>query len=433
MTALASGDPSDSLVSSLWEATATDRLLLPALRYERQPYDVLLVGAGYTGLSSALHLARAGARVCVLEARQPGWGASGRNGGQVNPSLRHDPDQLVALLKDRAEPLIHAIGGSADLVFELIERYDIDCQPVRQGWLQVSYNEAQVPLLHRRAQQWGARGYPVQMLDRQQLLQYTGTDLFRGGWLDQRAGSLQPLSYVRGLARAAQAEGAVIFGDSAVVRLQRDGAYWCADTATGGRVRASQVVLATNAYSDGLWPGLSRTFLAANSFIVATRPMPQAAAHILPDGQTLSTAQRLMVYLRKDPSGRVLLGGRGHFADPVRSEDFAHIEKALITLYPELVPLDVEYRWAGRVAITPDALPHVHCPAPGVTIALGYNGRGIAAATVMGRHIAALLIRHSSQDFPFPITSLSPVPLHGLQRFYISAAVAWYALLDRLQ
>ncbi|WP_409976522.1 NAD(P)/FAD-dependent oxidoreductase [Variovorax sp. CY25R-8] len=420
-----------TLPPSLWAATAPAAPPTPPLAGSRRA-DVLIVGAGFTGLSAALHLAEAGAKVCVLEAHEPGWGASGRNGGQVNPTLKHDPDELVRLYgAARAEPLIDAVSRSADLVFELIERHGIDCQPVRKGWLQVAYSQQHIAAMHARAEQWARRGAATQMLDRNEVAARLGTDAFAGGWLDGRAGGIQPLAYTRGLVRAAQAAGASVHGGSAVTALERRGTQWHATTASGASVVADQVLIATNGYTGGLWPGLSRTVLAANSFIVATAPLQGAAAHaILPGGETASTSQRLLLYFRKDAQGRLLMGGRGHFADPAGPADFAHLERSLELLFPQLGPLQYEYRWAGRIAVTRDFMPHVHTPAPGLTIALGYNGRGIALATSMGRHVAARLLQPGA-DFPYPVTPLRPIPLHGLQRFYIAAGVAWYSLLDR--
>ncbi|WP_422096181.1 NAD(P)/FAD-dependent oxidoreductase [Variovorax sp.] len=420
-----------TLPPSLWAATAPAAPPTPPLAGSRRA-DVLIVGAGFTGLSAALHLAEAGAKVCVLEAHEPGWGASGRNGGQVNPTLKHDPDELVRLYgAARAEPLIDAVSRSADLVFELIERHGIDCQPVRKGWLQVAYSQQHIAAMHARAEQWARRGAATQMLDRNEVAARLGTDAFAGGWLDGRAGGIQPLAYTRGLVRAAQAAGASVHGGSTVTALERRGTQWHATTASGASVVADQVLIATNGYTGGLWPGLSRTVLAANSFIVATAPLQGAAAHaILPGGETASTSQRLLLYFRKDAQGRLLMGGRGHFADPAGPADFAHLERSLELLFPQLGPLQYEYRWAGRIAVTRDFMPHVHTPAPGLTIALGYNGRGIALATSMGRHVAARLLQPGA-DFPYPVTPLRPIPLHGLQRFYIAAGVAWYSLLDR--
>jgi glycine/D-amino acid oxidase-like deaminating enzyme len=420
-----------TLPPSLWAATAPPAPPTPPLA-GAQRADVLIVGAGFTGLSAALHLAEAGTKVCVLEAHEPGWGASGRNGGQVNPTLKQDPDELVRTYgAARAEPLIDAVSRSADLVFELIERHGIDCQPVRKGWLQVAYSPKHIAAMHARAEQWARRGAATQMLDRNEVAARLGTDAFAGGWLDGRAGGIQPLAYTRGLVRAAQAAGASVHGGSAVTSLERRGTQWHATTASGASVVADQVLIATNGYTGGLWPGLSRTVLAANSFIVATAPLQGAAAHaILPGGETASTSQRLLLYFRKDAQGRLLMGGRGHFADPAGPADFAHLERSLALLYPQLGPLRYQYRWAGRIAVTRDFMPHVHTPAPGLTIALGYNGRGIALATSMGRHVAARLLQPGA-DFPYPVTPLQPFPLHGLQRFYIAAGVAWYSLLDR--
>lgn len=419
-------------MKSLWAATAPAAPQTPALA-ESLKVDVAIVGAGYTGLSTALHLAERGVSVCVLEANEPGWGASGRNGGQVNPTLKYDPDQLVQMYGvERAEPLINTVSNSADLVFNLIERHGIDCAPTRKGWMQVSYSEKGVAGLHARAEQWARRGVPVQRLDAGAVSARMGSQAFAGGWLDGRAGAIQPLAYARGLVRAAQAAGVRIHGQSAVTAMQQAGAGWKLQTASGAQVSAGQVVLATNGYSGDLWPGMAQSVLAANSFIVATRPLSGPGAEsILPGQETVSTAQRLLLYFRKDAHGRLLMGGRGLFEDPTGPADFAHLERSLALLFPQLGKLDFEYRWAGRIAITRDFMPHVHEPAPGLTLALGCNGRGIALCTSLGQQLAGRLC-DSHSDFAYPVTPLQRLPLHGLQRFYIGAGVAWYSLLDRL-
>ncbi|MGH2419883.1 NAD(P)/FAD-dependent oxidoreductase [Pseudomonas canadensis] len=419
-------------MKSLWSATAPSVVPTPALS-ESVKVDVAIVGAGYTGLSTALHLAERGVSVCVLEANEPGWGASGRNGGQVNPTLKYDPEQLVQMYGSaRAEPLISTISNSADLVFKLIEKHGIDCAPVRKGWMQVSYSEKGVAGLHVRADQWARRGVPVQRLDAAAVASRMGSDAFAGGWLDGRAGALQPLAYARGLVGAALAAGARIHGQSAVTGLQRQGSGWQLQTASGAQVTADQVVLATNGYSGNLWPGMAQSILAANSFIVATKPLTgHAAESILPGQETVSTAQRLLLYFRKDSHGRLLMGGRGLFNDPTSPTDFAHLERSLALLFPQLGPLEFEYRWAGRIAITRDFMPHVHEPAPGLTLALGCNGRGIALCTSLGQQLAGRLC-DGKAEFAYPVTALQRLPMHGLQRFYIGAGVAWYSLLDRL-
>lgn len=427
MTATTCGAP---MPDSLWAATAPPATPTPALQ-ESITTDVAIVGAGFTGLSAALHLAEAGARCCVLEAQEPGWGASGRNGGQVNPALKHDPDAIVRQLgSERGERLNDLIHRSADLVFDLIRRHGIACDARRSGWLQLAHSASALPGLASRASQWRRRGVNTVLLDRKEVARRVGSDAFAGGWFDPRAGSVHPLAYTRGLVRAALALGARIHGQTRVVAIDGAPGAYRLRTASGPEVRAERIVIATDAYTGALWPGLAQTLIAANSFIVATEPLGAAAAHILPDGESASNTQRLLLYFRRDAQGRLLMGGRGHFGEAQHAADFAHLERAVRLVFPELGTVRYQHRWAGRVAITRDFLPHVHEPAPGVTIAIGYNGRGIATGTAMGQQIAARLVR--DEAMAFPLTDIRPIPLHALQRLYVTLGVAWYSLLDRL-
>jgi glycine/D-amino acid oxidase-like deaminating enzyme len=422
-----------SLPDSLWAATATPATATPPLT-ESATFDVVIIGAGYTGLSTALHLAERGVRVCVLDAVEPGWGASGRNGGQVIPGLKYDPDELVRRYGETAgNALVEIVGGAADTVFDLIHRYGIDCAALRHGWIQPAHSAAMLETVVRRARQWEARGASVSVLDAKAVSQRVGTDAFVGGWVDHRAGSIQPLSYARGLARVAVGLGVTVHGGTLATSLVHEGTMWRVATARGPVVTASRVVLATNGYTGPLWPKLERTVIAANSFIVATRPLaPTVTDSILSGGEVASDSRRLLLYFRRDPQGRLLMGGRGPFSEPRSASDWSHLERSVQLLFPQLKGIEYEYRWAGRIAITADFLPHVHEPAPGLTIALGYNGRGIAMATTLGKHLAARLCGDASTAFPFPATPIRPVPLHGLQRFYIAAGVAWYRMLDAL-
>jgi hypothetical protein len=420
------------LPPSLWAATAEPAIQAPPLD-DSVTVDVAIVGAGYTGLSTALHLAEQGVRICVIDANEPGWGASGRNGGQVIPGLKYDPDELIRRYGPRdGDALVQMAGGAADTVFDLVARYGIRCDARRAGWIQPTHSHKLLDTLHARARQWESRGAPVELLDHAQVSQRLGTDAFVGGWVDRRAGSVQPLSYVRGLARAAQAAGASIHGGTRAASVERGVHGWRIRTASGPVIEAKQVLLATNGYTDGLWPRLAQSVIAANSFIVATKPLPsEVGATILPGGEVASDSRRLLLYFRKDAEGRLLMGGRGPFREPRGAGDWAHLERAAQLMFPQLQGIEYEYRWAGRIAITRNFLPHVHVPAEGMTIALGYNGRGIAMATTLGKRLAAC-IAGTTRDLPLLPTAIEPVPLHALQRFYISAGVAWYALLDAL-
>lgn len=415
---------------SLWQATATPATPTPPLM-DSVKTDVVVIGAGLTGLSTALHLAEKGVGVLVLETEQPGWGASGRNGGQVIPGLKYDPDELESRLGARAESVIQMAASTADVVFGLIEKYHIDCHAVRKGWIQTAHSAKILGLMTQRARQWEKRGVNVEVLDQDAVRARTGATGFVGGWVDYRAGSVQPLSYVRGLLRVAQELGVAVHGQSAAVKIEREGARWQVTTRNGPVVSAEHVVIGTNGYTDELWPDLQKTILAANSFVVATRPLSATQGEaILKGGEVSSDARRLLVYFRRDEQGRLVLGGRGPMHNPKSISEWAHVERSLKLLFPQLKEVEFEYRWAGRVAVTADFLPHVHEPVPGIHIVLGYNGRGIALATTLGKHLAAHIAGDRFADFPYPITDIKPIPMHRLQWLYLSAGVTWYRFLD---
>jgi glycine/D-amino acid oxidase-like deaminating enzyme len=422
---------SPPLPPSLWAATARPAPATPPLDASR-PADVAIVGAGFSGLSAALRLAESGASVVVLESGEPGWGASGRNGGQVIPGLKWDPDELVAMFGVEAgEQLVRVAGGSAGTLFDLVERHGIDCEAKRCGWIQPTFTDADNALAERRVEQWQRRGAPVELLDRETACRLVGSPIYRGGWIDRRAGSVQPLSYSRGLARAAQGAGAVVCGNSRVTGLARDGARWKVTTAHGAVVSAAQVLIATNGYSDDLWPHLRQSVIAANSFQVATELLPEALLRtVLPEGQVASDTRKLLLYYRANHDGRLIMGGRGTFRDPAGPSAFGHLESVIGLVFPQLKGTRCAFRWSGRVALTRDHLPHVHRPAPGLTILLGYNGRGVGLATTLGTLVGAHLAAPDAHPLPLPLTAIAPIPLHSLHRIYATAILQMYRLSD---
>jgi len=415
---------------SLWCATAKAAVASPALD-QNKDVDVVIVGAGFTGLSTALHLAEKKISVCVLESEQPGWGASGRNGGQVIPGLKYDLDELKARMGARAESVFDMASGAADTVFNLIEKYQIDCNPVRKGWIQTAHSSDILRTMENRVKQWESRGVHAELLDKAAVADRTGGVGFVGGWVDYRAGSVQPLSYTRGLLRVAQKLGASIHSYSPVRKIEKKGTRWLVSTLNGSVVTADRVLLATNGYTDDLWPQLRQTILAANSFLVATTPLSDDVSRsILKGGEVSSDSRRLLVYFRRDEAGRLVLGGRGTFNNPQSLAQWVPIERALSSLFPQLKNIKFQYRWSGRVAVTVDFLPHIHEPASGLHIVMGYNGRGIALATKMGALLADHISSNGKSPIPYPISQISPIPLHRFQKLYMSVGVAWYRLLD---
>ncbi|SDL07584.1 Glycine/D-amino acid oxidase [Modicisalibacter muralis] len=420
--------------ASLWAASAVAGREYPVLR-GAQRTRVAIVGGGFTGLSAALHLAERGVEVTLLEAQSIGWGASGRNGGQVIPGLKHDPDTLIKRYgRERGQALIDTTGRNADVVFELIERLGIECDATRHGWIQPALDGASLRVTQGRARQWQEHGVPVTLLDRQEVSEQLGSSAYIGGWIDPRAGGLNPLSYCRGLAKAADHAGARLCEYSPVEQLQRQPDGWKLKLATGGEVIADQVLVCTNGYSGDLWPRLRQSVIAANSFQIATRPLSDAeGASVIPGNQVVSDARKLLLYYRRDSQGRLLMGGRGPFHDPQGPNDFTHLRRAIAQVYPALADVDIEYRWHGRVALTRDAMPHVHQPAPGLTIALGYNGRGVGMATHLGKLLGERLGSEDNDwQLPFSLSPIRPIPLHFLQKVYVGTVVNYYRLRDRL-
>ncbi|MBK9605611.1 MAG: FAD-binding oxidoreductase [Betaproteobacteria bacterium] len=419
--------------ASLWARTATPEIDAPALQGQAQA-DVAIVGAGFTGCAAALALASRGAKVRVLEANAVGWGASGRTGGQVIPGLKYDPDELDAMFGPELGPrIVQAAGSVGDEVFGLIERHGIACDAAQKGWLQPAFSPRTLEIVQRRCEQWRQRGADVAPVDRSRMARLLGSEHYLGGWEDRRAGHVQPLSYVRGLAAAAQHAGAVIHGDSPAVALSRQGSAWRVST-PNGVVDAGEVLIGTNGYTDGLWPGLARTVVPIITLQVATGPLPDALGKdILPEGHAASDTRRLLWYFRRDAHGRLIMGGRAPFRDELVAGDARYARNAVDRLYPQLRDTPFEFHWSGRVAMTKDHLPHLHRLADGLWVALGYNGRGVGLATLLGRYLAELVSGTRPQDIPFPVTAMRPIVGYPFTRLAARVLTGYYRMRDRLE
>lgn len=419
------------LAPALWSATAA-AAPTTAPMHGRARTRVAVIGGGYAGLSAALHLARQGIAATVLEAREVGFGGSGRNGGQVIPGLKYDPDALMDMFgAHRGARLVEFAGGTADKVFGLISQYGMDVPHVRSGWIQGAHTEAALVAAQQRATQWGRLGAPVRMLDRAQITALLGTDRYLGGWVDERAGAINPLSYVRGLARAALQEGATVHTESPVTRMVRGADGWTLHGANGFELQADRVVMCTNAYDSGLLPGLKRTIIDANTFQVATKPLPDALRKIiLPQGHVCSDTRNLLLYFRLDATGRLLMGGRGPFREPRGEQDWRHLERVVAKMFPALAGVGIDFRWCGRVAVTRDYLPHLHEPEPGLLVDIGCQGRGVGLQTRMGEAMADYIVSGDAAALPLPLSPITPFPLYGLRRLYVNAVVSWYRLND---
>ncbi len=422
------------LKASLWAATAPSAPETPALTGERTA-DVVVVGGGFTGLSAALHLAEAGAETVLLEAEEPGFGASGRNNGQVIPHyIRHDPDGIVTELgEERGERLNALVAGSASLVFDLIRRHGIDCDAVQNGWIQPAHKEDRVALIERRYTQWRTRGAEVELLDRNATRAALGSPAYFASWRAATGGHVQPLSLARGLAAAAIAQGAAVHGASPVVDLSRSDGLWRVATAQGS-VSAPLVILATNAYTPPrLWPALSRSFVATVTFQAATTPLDaDQRAAVLPTNPAMSDTRGNLHYGRLDRDGRLVVGGGLVLRFDTRQRLLDMLVKRTRYLFPDIQAFSFDFAWSGLIANNPQRLVRLHELEPGLLAAIGYSGRGLALAVAVGREMARVAAGTATDDLALPLSPPVAIPAHGLTRRLAPAMLAWYRLKDRL-
>ena len=418
----------------IWQKPSAAQAVQPQLSGGAS-VDVVIVGGGIMGLSTALHAARAGLSVQVLDAGAIGQGASGLNGGQVIPGLKYDPEWLFEHFgQQRGEALVDFAASTADAVFDLIRAERLAVPFTRKGWIQAAHTETALKAAANRDRQWRARGAEVKLLSQAEIAAMTGAKNYLGGWLDRRAGIIDPLAYTLELARIAAAARARIAERQKVVKLTKDAGLWRVVTENGTELRAKAVVLATNAYTDGLLPGLARTIVPLHSFQIATAPLPaELAATILPGGQAVSDSRRILVYYRITADGRLILGGRGRMALPSSAADWAHLERALVRLYPALDGIAIEKRWFGRVAMTPDHLPHIHEPEKGLLAVVGCQGRGVGLMSALGKRMASYLASGDAGQLPFPLSPIRPIPFHAFRQVGVAATIAWYRTLDAFE
>jgi glycine/D-amino acid oxidase-like deaminating enzyme len=418
----------------LWELTAPPAPPTTTLKDAVQA-DVLIVGGGYTGLSAALHLAERGTEVVLLEAKEIGWGGAGRNVGLVNPAQWVLPQVFLDVLGPiYGERLLTLLGNGPRDVFALVEKLGIDCEALNSGTLHCGVGAAGVRELEERARQWSARGAPVRLLDAAETEAKVGSRAYAGALLDLRAGTIQPLAYARGLARAAVAAGATIFTGSEVISAEWIGGKWDVATPTG-RVRAENVILATDAYTTGPWSELRREQIHLPYFNFATAPLPADVAEtILPERQGCWDTKQVLSSFRFDRAGRLVFGSVGALRNTGTAIHEAWARRAMAKVFPALKNTPFESSWYGLIGMTAENLPRFHRPADGVIAFAGFNGRGIGPGTVIGRTLAHHLLGDIPEtELPLPVTSPKiPALGRGMELMYEAGAQAVHFIDARI-
>jgi glycine/D-amino acid oxidase-like deaminating enzyme len=413
-----------SMPPSLW-ANVTP----PADRYEplsgAKSVDAVVIGAGFTGLSAALHLRKAGVSTIVLEAAEPGWGASGRNNGQVIPTLsRVDPNEIIARHRLAGERFVGLIRDSAQALFDTVREESIACEAEQTGWVQPVHTPGRMAIAERRVAQWSRVGAKVALLNNEETARKLGSPAWHGGWWAPSGGHINPLALARGLARAVTRHDGTIYAGSPVLAFGRAGARWVVTT-PDGRVDARALVLATNAttvtFSPRLAPDLVREVVPILSWQMATAPIPEAIRRsVMPERSAVSDTRAELRFARFDARHRIVTGGA--LLGSARAEERlrATISLRLVEMFPALadVPGGVtfDYIWNGPVGMTTDYLPRIHSLGPDGFGWVGCNGRAVGLAMAIGREFARGVMGVPRADLALPFTEPETIKFHGLTK-----------------
>lgn len=395
--------------------------------------DVVVVGGGLTGTRTALGLAENGARVVLLEGKHIGFGASGRSGGQCNPIWRATPQDLAHRLGDAlASRLVETTIGSADALFADIDRYGIACDPAQNGWVQAAHCRRAQCSLERLGSAWSDAGADIRFQDKAMTARRSGSTAYDFSLFHAKGGHVHPLSLTRGFAHAAMAHGATLYENSPVLAMTNTDRAWTVTTASGS-ASAPQVILTTNAYSDDLWPKLRQTFYPLVSISLATAPLsPAQQASVLPSGVTIADTRRAIYYSRYDRDHRLIFGCVGSTDNSADFGGIARLKEGLGIVFPQLRDIEIETTWAGRIAVTPEMMPHLHEPAPGVLAGLGFSGRGIAMTSVMARTLVKKASGAADDTLPFAVSPVQSLPMHGALRRLIPLAAPAMTVRDKI-
>lgn len=406
----------------LWEKTAPQPPVTSALQGSAVA-DVVVVGGGFTGQSAALHLAERGVDVVLLEGKEIGFGGAGRNVGLINGGMWVMPKELPGVLGEvYGERLLGLLGDAPLLVRALVEKHEIPCEIEKNGTLHCAVGEKGLTEIRERCEQWAARGAPVRILDADETARRTGSTAYSGSLLDTRAGTIQPLAYVRGLAASAQKAGARLHTASPVVATERSGGQWVVKTQQGA-VTANWIVVATEAYSTGPWQIVrdEQTYLPYFNF--ATKPLgDNLKKSILPGREGCWDTKEILSSFRMDKAGRLVFGSVGALRGTGAAIHRAWAKRSLKRLFPQLGDTEFECEWYGQIGMTDNAVPRFHKFADNVVGFSGYNGRGIAPGTAFGKIIAHHILGDIAEsDLPLPITEPKAQAFRAVKEAYYEA------------
>jgi glycine/D-amino acid oxidase-like deaminating enzyme len=405
---------------SLWSAATPLGPVLPELVGTGEA-DVIVIGAGFTGLSTALHLREAGVDVAIVEAMEPGWGASGRNNGQVIPTLsRPDPDDIVAKYGAAGERFVALLRDSAATLFDVARRYQLQAEQEQTGWIQPVHSPGRIRIAERRVRQWSKLGAPVELLSRDETRQMLGSDAWFGGFWNRSGGHINPLALSRGLARTVLGRGGRIYARSPAISFTRHNDRWVVTTKKG-QINGRALIVATNAYtgefSKSLMPEMAHEVMPVLSWQMATQPLPDTVKQtIIPGRQAMSDTHGELYFARYDARHRLVTGGAvigpGDKAERLK----VIVAERLRRLWPQIGRVEFDYVWNGYVGMTTDFLPRIHRLGPHAYGWTGCNGRAVALSIALGVELSKAVRGVPEKDLALPFSDPVPIVAHGLLR-----------------
>ncbi len=418
---------------SYYAASRNDTLARPTLQ-GRADHDVCVVGAGYSGLSTALHLAERGHAVAVVEGARVGWGASGRNGGQLVNGLNAGLDRIERRFgSDAAARIAPMLQEGGRIIRERVQRYNIHCD-LKDGNIFAACTAKQMRELEARQRLWRRHGMDdFELLDRPALLRHVGSEVYVGGMLDRRGGHLHPLNLALGEAAALESLGATIYECSPVRRVDNSKGRPVVHT-DRGEIHCRTLVLCGNAYLGAVVPALSSRVMPVSTQIIATAPLPSATAEaLLPTDSCVEDLRYILDYYRLSADRRMLFGGGSIYGGTDPADVRGKLIPAMERVFPELRGVQVDYAWSGNFALSFTRMPQMGRLGPNTYFAHGYSGHGVTGSHLFGRILAEAIDGDVARFDVFANLPWIPFPGGRLLRApYSTIGAWWYGLRDRL-
>jgi glycine/D-amino acid oxidase-like deaminating enzyme len=414
----------------------TDNYPRPAdLAVSRLPeaVDVAIVGGGYTGLNAARVLAKGGAATAVLERNTIGWGASSRNGGMATTGIKQKIGNIFNMYgKELGRAFWQSSLDAIDLIGEIVADEELDCDFGRKGHIALAYKPSHYESMAKKAD-WYRRelGHRMEMVPKSDIHSEIGSDAFYGGMVDEYSAGLHPAKYVFELARVAAKYGACLCENCGVTQIEKTGNGFNVHT-TQGIIKAKEVLVATNGYTDRLIPQLKPRIFPVGSYIIVTEPLSvEMQKQLSPKGRMFYDTKNFLNYFRLTPDGRMLFGGRNNLSVGLDLHESAtSLKQQMHRVFPQLDEAPITHTWTGQLGLTFDLMPHIG-RINGVMYAMGYGGHGVSIATYVGTE-AGLLLAGKKSDSPFAQIKHQTMFFYRNKPWFLPFAAMYYRTLDKL-